>query len=42
MAVIGLDLGATKLTGALFDADGNILERAVDCSKAAMGTRLGV
>lgn len=28
MAVIGLDLGATKLVGALFDADGNLVERA--------------
>jgi glucokinase len=27
MAVIGLDLGATKLAGALFDRSGNILER---------------
>ncbi len=27
MAVIGLDLGATKLAGALFDPDGRILER---------------
>jgi glucokinase len=27
MPVIGLDLGATKLAGALFDRDGNILER---------------
>jgi glucokinase len=28
MAVIGLDLGATKLAGALFDRDGGILERS--------------
>lgn len=27
MAVIGLDLGATKLAGALFDRDGSLLER---------------
>jgi predicted NBD/HSP70 family sugar kinase len=27
MAVFGLDLGATKLAAALFDHDGNILER---------------
>jgi glucokinase len=27
MAVIGLDLGATKLAGALFDCDGRIIER---------------
>ena len=28
MAVIGLDLGATKLAGALFGPDGEIIERA--------------
>jgi glucokinase len=27
MAVIGLDLGATKLAGALFDPDGDVIER---------------
>jgi glucokinase len=29
MAVIGLDLGATKLAGALFNADGSIVERVL-------------
>src|SRR5690242_7349974 len=29
MAVLGLDLGATKLAGALFDGEGNIVERSV-------------
>ncbi len=37
MAVIGLDLGATKLAGALFDHDGNILER----DGALLGAREG-
>ncbi len=37
MTVIGLDLGGTKLAGALFDADGEILERRI----AALGQRRG-
>jgi glucokinase len=37
MAVIGLDLGATKLAGALFDRDGNILAR----DGALLGQREG-
>ena len=40
MAVIGLDLGATKLAGALFDRDGTILERAMTLLEGARGTRL--
>jgi glucokinase len=41
MAVIGLDLGATKLAGALFDADGNIVERALALLERREGDQVG-
>ena len=41
MAVIGLDLGATKLAGALFDRDGTILERAVTLLEGREGDEVG-
>jgi glucokinase len=41
MAVIGLDLGATKLAGALFDRDGNILESAVALLEGRDGDEVG-
>ncbi len=41
MAVIGLDLGATKLAGALFGRDGIVLNAPVLCSMAAAVTRWG-
>src|SRR4051812_45533081 len=41
MAVIGLDLGATKLAGALFDRDGTILERAVTLLEGRGGDEVG-
>jgi glucokinase len=41
MAVIGLDLGATKLAGALFDHDGNILERSVGLLDGRDGDEVG-
>jgi glucokinase len=41
MAVIGLDLGATKLAGALFDADGNIAERALTRLERRDGDQVG-
>jgi glucokinase len=41
MAVIGLDLGATKLAGALFDRDGTILERVVILLEGREGDEVG-
>ena len=41
MAVIGLDLGATKLAGALFDSDGGILERAAGLLEGRGGDEVG-
>jgi glucokinase len=41
MAVIGLDLGATKLAGALFDADGNIVERVQALLERREGDQVG-
>ena len=41
MAVIGLDLGATKLAGALFDRDGHILERDVALLAGRDGDEVG-
>jgi glucokinase len=41
MAVIGLDLGATKLAGALFVRDGSILERAVEAVDGCHGDEVG-
>lgn len=41
MAVIGLDLGATKLAGALFNAEGNIVERAVSLLERREGDQVG-
>jgi len=41
MAVIGLDLGATKLAGALFGGDGSILERAVHLLDGRDGDEVG-
>jgi glucokinase len=41
MAVIGLDLGATKLAGALFDHDGRILKRAVELLDGRHGDEVG-
>ncbi len=41
MAVIGLDLGATKLAGALFDADGNLVERALVLLEHCEGDQVG-
>jgi glucokinase len=41
MAVIGLDLGATKLAGALFDRDGTILDRAVAPLEGREGDEVG-
>jgi len=41
MAVIGLDLGATKLAGALFDRDCSILERAVALIEGRDGDKVG-
>jgi glucokinase len=41
MAVIGLDLGATKLAGALFGSDGGILERAVGLLEGRGGAEVG-
>jgi glucokinase len=41
MAVLGLDLGATKLAGALFDADGNIAARALALLERREGDQVG-
>src|SRR4051812_26909725 len=41
MSVIGLDLGATKLAGALFGPDGTILERAVTLLEGREGDEVG-
>jgi glucokinase len=41
MAVIGLDLGATKLAGALFGREGNILERAGALLEGRAGDDVG-
>ena len=41
MAVIGLDLGATKLAGAVFDPDGHILERDVALLAGRDGDEVG-
>ncbi len=41
MAVIGLDLGATKLAGALFDANGNLIERAHTLLERRQGDQVG-
>jgi glucokinase len=41
MAVIGLDLGATKLAGALFNADGNMVERALALLERREGDQVG-
>jgi glucokinase len=41
VAVIGLDLGATKLAGALFDADGNLVERALVLLEHWEGDQVG-
>jgi glucokinase len=41
VAVIGLDLGATKLAGALFDADGNVVERAHALLEGREGDQVG-
>jgi glucokinase len=41
MAVIGLDLGATKLAGALFDADGQMVERALGLLEGRDGDQVG-
>jgi glucokinase len=41
VAVIGLDLGATKLAGALFDADGNLVERAHALLERHEGDQVG-
>lgn len=41
MAVIGFDLGATKLAGALFDAEGAILERSSALLEDRQGESVG-
>jgi glucokinase len=41
MAVIGLDLGATKLAGALFDPNGTVLERGVAFLDGRKGDEVG-
>ncbi len=41
MAVIGLDLGATKLAGAVFDADGNLVERTHALLERRQGDQVG-
>ncbi len=41
MAVIGLDLGATKLAGALFGRDGTVLERALALLEGRAGDEVG-
>ncbi|HKI16888.1 MAG TPA: hypothetical protein VKA15_03370, partial [Isosphaeraceae bacterium] len=41
MAVIGLDLGATKLAGALFGHDGSIIERAGALLEGRGGDEVG-
>jgi len=41
MAVIGLDLGATKLAGALFGRDGTVLDRAVALLEGRGGDEVG-
>ncbi|MGB2869862.1 MAG: ROK family protein [Bacteroidota bacterium] len=41
MAVIGLDLGGTKLAGALFDATGNLLARRVEPLAKRQGHEVG-
>jgi predicted NBD/HSP70 family sugar kinase len=41
MVVIGLDLGATKLAGALFDRDGRILERGGGLLEGRDGDEVG-
>jgi len=41
MAVIGLDLGATKLAGALFGLDGTVLERALKLLEGRAGDEVG-
>jgi glucokinase len=41
VTVIGLDLGATKLAGALFDADSNIVERAHALLERREGDQVG-
>jgi glucokinase len=42
MAVIGLDLGGTKLAGALFDASGNIIQKDVRPLERKSGRDVGV
>jgi glucokinase len=41
MAVIGLDLGATKLAGALFDRDGDVIEREDALLEGRHGDQVG-
>ena len=41
MAVIGLDLGGTKLAGALFDARGEIISRKVQTLEGRQGKEVG-
>jgi hypothetical protein len=41
MAVLGLDLGATKLAGGLFDAGGNIVARALTLLERRDGDQVG-
>jgi glucokinase len=41
MAVIGLDLGATKLAGALFGGDGSVLARGVELLEGREGDEVG-
>jgi glucokinase len=41
VAVIGLDLGATKLAGAVFDANGNLVERAHALLERRQGDQVG-
>lgn len=40
-ATIGIDLGATKLSSAIIDSDGNILYRNVEITKNLAGERVG-
>ena len=41
MSVIGIDLGGTKVAGAIFDAEGNMLNRKVQLLDGATGTAAG-